>query len=227
MASPAIVNSLEAAWTYDTKLIGSPVPDAPPVAVFVTASRTRFSSVIPPHVKGLTMRMQTGEDFVILVHNDSVRAYSRHEVMHLVSFRAWGFPGPSATWLVEGVATFADGRCQGTTINAVARDILSQANAPTMQDVTHKFFDLMLDDRARAYVLAGTLTGYLWETRGVGAVKALWQGKDTLTALPTRVGSVGGAFLVDPAEAWRSYVRHAADTAAGISAASLRRFGCG
>ena len=221
----AILDSLEAAWTHDSALIGTSVPQAPPVSVFVTASRTRFSAMLSPQNRGVTTWTPEGFDLIILIHNDSVRAYTRHEVMHVISRRAWCQNARSAYWLVEGLATFADGRCQATTIDAAAREVLARAPATTIQDVTRKFLELAQDSRTRAgaYVLAGTLTGYLWETRGAAGVKALWQGTDTLSTEPSRTTT----FLVDPTDAWHAYVKRVAGGRPGITDESLRRFGCG
>lgn len=117
-----MLDSLEVAWTSAVALLASPVADEPRANVFVTATTTRFQ--VPPATKGATTRSSDGADVIILVRNDSVRAYVRHEVMHLVSRRAWGRPSASVAWLIEGLATFVDSTCQTSTINVAARDFL-------------------------------------------------------------------------------------------------------
>src|SRR5262249_26718080 len=100
----AMGGSLEVAWIAATKLLRQVVSDTPRTNVFVTRSRTRFAGFLVPIGKGLTTRLQTGEHIILLIQNDSVRAYARHEVMHLVSMRAWGLPAKAGPWIVEGLA---------------------------------------------------------------------------------------------------------------------------
>jgi hypothetical protein len=218
-----MLDSLEAAWRHAVDLVG-PVRGEPRANVFVTASRTRFAPMMSPQNRGLTTGAPDGKDFIIIIHNDSVRAYTRHEVMHLVTGRAWGREVPTALWLTEGIATFADGRCQNTTIYAVARDILDGSPKLTVKDMTLRFGDMMIADRLRAYVLAATLVGYVMDTRGPDVVKAVWQGRATMDSLPTQKQSL---FNEDVDRGWREYVRRKAGSERGIDSLSLRRHACG
>jgi hypothetical protein len=215
-----MVDSLEAAWQSAVTLLGAPVADGPRIPVLVTASRTRFARLLEAEGKGLTTRMPGRGEIVLLVRNDSVRAYTRHEVMHVVSQRAWGWGIPGRVWLVEGLATFADGRCQTTTITAVARDLLRETPSVTAEEVAREFLSLKRVDRARAYVLAGTLVGSLWEDRGREGVRRLWQGLDTVTAAPRF--DAGG-----PTAVWHGYVMRHAASAPSLDTAAFRRLGCG
>jgi hypothetical protein len=215
-----MLDSLETAWQSAVALLGAPVTDGPRIPVVVTASRTRFSRLLEPQGKGLTTQMPGGGEVIILVRNDSVRAYTRHEVMHVVSGRTWGWAGPAGGWLIEGLATFADGRCQTTSITAVAQDLFRATPSVTAQDVARDFASLHRADRARAYVLAGTLVGSLWELRGREGVRRLWQGVDTLPATRRLDAS-------DPTAGWRGYVMRHAATAPSLDTAAFRRQGCG
>lgn len=82
--------------------------------------------------------------------------------------------------------------------------------------------------RARAYVLAGSLVGFLWNTRGRGGVRRLWQGTDTLMALSGgTIGPFGAGLAIDATADWRAYVDRAAGNTASIDSTTFRRFGCG
>lgn len=215
-----MLDSLETAWQSAVALLGAPVADGPRIPVLVTASRTRFPRLLDAQGKGLTTRMPEGGEIIILIRNDSVRAHTRHEVMHVVSQRAWGWGSPARTWLVEGLATFADGRCQTTSITAVARDLFRATPSVTAQDVAQGFVSLWRADRARAYILAGTLVGSLWEGRGREGVRRLWQGVDTLTATSRLDAN-------DPTAVWHGYVMRHAATARSLDTTAFRRLGCG
>jgi hypothetical protein len=222
-ASPTqMLDSLEAAWMYAITLVGAPVAESPRVQVLVTTSRTRFPRLLSPQTKGLTTLMPRGGEVIILVANDSVRALTRHEVMHVVAGRAWGPSAPSSgVWLIEGLATFADGRCQGTTIAAVGRDILKLEPTLSAEALMSRFEDMWKTDRGRAYVLAGTFVGSLWESRGRDGVRRLWQGSDTL-----KHSSFPGS-RDDLTTEWRAHVRRAAGTSPGLSPAAFQRWSCG
>lgn len=217
-----MLDSLEAAWVHAVALLGAPVAVTPRIHVLVTASRTRFPRLLTPQAKGLATWMPNGGEVIILVANDSVRALTRHEVMHLVAQRAWRPAAPSRTWLSEGLATFADGQCQGTTIMAVGRDLLQVQPALTVDHVMTHFIELWQTDRGRAYVLAGTLAGFLWESRGRAYVQRVWQGEDLMH--PPGAFPVSGDALT---REWRAHVARAAGAAPGIDPAAFGRAACG
>jgi hypothetical protein len=217
-----MLDSLEAAWMHAVTLLGAPVTEFPRVQVLVTASRTRFPRLLSPQTKGLTTRMPGHGEVSILVANDTVRALTRHEVVHVVSQRAWGPAAPSSgAWLIEGLATFADGQCQGTTIAVVGRDILQMQPTLTAEELMSRFNEMWKTDRGRAYVLAGTFVGSLWESRGRDGVRRLWQGSDTL-----KQSSFPG-LRDDLTSEWRAHVRSAAGTSPGLSPAAFQRWACG
>ena len=218
----ATTDSLESAWVASVTLLGQVVPELPLVYVFVTRSRTRFAGLVSPEAKGLTTRLRGGDDVIILVRNDSVRSYTRHEVMHLVSFRAWGSPGESGAWLAEGLATFADGRCQSSTVQAVSRDLLAARPMLRLHDVVDNFVPMWRTDRAVAYVLAGSLVDYLWFSRGRDGVRLLWTKRDSLVDAGILPGAGG-----EQTAGWRRYVARAAAGAPTLSPEAFRRAGCG
>jgi hypothetical protein len=222
IALNAMVDSLEVAWSAATRLLDQPLADESRDHIFVTRSRTRFAGLVSPEAKGLTTRLRSGEYITILVRNDSVRAYTRHEVMHLVSWRAWGMPGASRAWLAEGLATFADGRCQTSTVLAVSRDLLAARPMLRAQDVIDNFVAIWRTERAAAYVFAGSLVDYLWASRGRDGVRRLWSGSDTLTDVGALPGT-GGALTSE----WRAYVVRKAEGRPGLTTTAFLRAGCG
>ena len=217
----ATIDSLEAAWDAAVRLIGQSVAETAHAYVFVTASRTRFAGFVPPEARGLTTRLRSGDDVVFLVQNDSVRAYVRHEVMHLVSMRAWGAPRGGA-WLLEGLATFADGKCQSATVLAVARNLLEARPQLRAQDVVEQFLEMARMERGATYVLAGSLVDYLWSSRGREGVHRLWAGRDSLSDVGVLPG-LGGELTA----AWRTHVTRKAGSSAGLSPSALMRRACG
>jgi hypothetical protein len=209
----ALLDSLEAAYAHASRLLGVALGAHQPVPVLVTRSRTRFSKFLAPFGKGVANVGGAPEgDFILLVHNDSVRAYVCHEVMHLVAHRAWG--PAAAHWVTEGVAVWADGRCQGTSVLAVARDLLREEPGLTAADLAARFTHRLGPDaasRAREYTLAGSLVAFVAERGGRAGVQAVWR-----RGIPTgrALEPWGADSLAAP---WRR----------GIPPKALARFGCG
>ena len=217
-----MLDSLETAWTSALELLGARYVDETRIPVFVTRSRSRFGRLVPPEAKGLTTSLTGGGDVMILVQNDSVRAHTRHEVMHLVSRRAWGASRRYGPWLIEGLATFADARCQTSSIRAVGRDLLASRRSVVADDLLTNFVPMWRSDRAAAYVLAGTFVDYLWASRGRDGVHRLWQGIDTLSDAAMVPGLAG-----ELTSGWRAHVARVAGSSAGLDTAAFRRLGCG
>jgi len=221
----AMRDTLEQAWAAAIQLIHTPVSDTPPVTVFITSSRTRFPHLLPPEAKGYTISTPTVGDLVILVDNDSVRARSRHEIMHVVVRRAWGSASPFAGWVNEGLAGYADGRCQATTMIAAGRDILHYLPKVTIREVTDPVMAMFTTDRANAYVLSAALVAFVWETGGRDAVRELWRARDPNVV--TRQLESAGDSSSDATRRWREWVTHRAGSDPRIDTAAFHRNDCG
>lgn len=225
----ALLDSLDAAWRHNAQLLGVTALDSTPITVFVTRTASRFPQHLTPVTKGAAGRSLDGRDLIVLVYNDSVRAYTRHEVMHVLARRAWGLgPAQDGEWLREGLATFADGTCQGAPLLTVARDVLRREPALTIDGVHRDFPALHRSQRAAAYVVAGSIVAYLWATRGRAGVARLWRGADSLTVAQVTIPGLGtrGSQSAED-RAWRYYVESAAGASLGLAEIAFARLGCG
>jgi hypothetical protein len=214
-----LLDSLEDAWTHASRLLGTPT-DRSPITVLVTLLPERFPNLLVQSSRGIARQTNAGGDLIILVHNYQVRPFSRHEVAHVVARRLWG--APSAAWVNEGVATWADGRCQGTTILAVARDLLRADPELTAAELPARFKNsriAMLGPRFRAYILAGSMISFVYDKGGAQALHALWIG-----GIPPAEFAIPGETL---SVAWRRYVERRAASKPGLLVAALDSRGCG
>ena len=213
----ALIDSLETAWRDGLAILESPEPDLPRITVLVTRSRHRFAPTMSPTNKGIAIAAQSDGETILLVHNDSVRLYARHEVMHTLSRRAWG--GSPPWWIMEGIAVVADGRCLGSSSMAVARDVLRAKPELTAGVFAKSFRDMVREDLASAYVLAGSLVSFLRARGGMPLVRQAWTLEPDLIDLP----ATSDLTRTD----WRTYVERATVGQPGIRLDSLARFGCG
>jgi hypothetical protein len=220
LSSAKFLDSLEDAWTHDSALLGAYGIDQLPVAVLVTHSPSRFPAVLVSSNRGVVRRDNLGGDVIILVHNDSVRAFTRLEVMHVIQRRLWGSPGPP--WVDEGIATFADGRCQSTTVLAVARDLLHAEPGLRASDLAERYrtgAGPLLGRRIRAYALAASFVNFVYDRGGAEALHVLRRDGSPPSRLFPAMDS-----LTEP---WRTYVEHAAAGKPGLSPSALDAGGCG
>ncbi len=209
----AFIDSLETAWRDNVALLESPEPDIPKVSVLVTRSRHRFAGVMSPTNKGISIAAQNDGETIFLVHNDSVRLHARHEVMHTLSRLAWGTS--QNWWIMEGLASAADGRCLGSSSMAVARDVLRAKPELTPGEFVRSFRQLVTEHLSSAYVLAESLVQFLRSRGGLTLVRQAWTSE---------------ADLVDQAstsDQWRAFVEAATTGQAGVRADSFARLGCG
>jgi hypothetical protein len=213
----ALIDSLETAWRDGLAILQSPAPDIPRITVLVTRSRHRFGPTMSPTNKGIAIAAQSDGETILLVHNDSVRLYARHEVMHTLSRHAWG--ASQQWWAMEGIAVVADGRCLGSSSMAVARDVLRSKPELTSGAFAKSFNVLVREDLASAYVLAGSLVSFLRARGGVPLVRQAWTLGVDLLDLP----ATSDLTRTD----WRTYVESATVGQPGTRPDSLARFGCG
>ena len=213
----ALIDSLETAWRDGLAILESPEPEIPRITVLVTRSRHRFGATMSPTNKGIAIAAHSDGETILLVHNDSVRLYARHEVMHTLSRRAWG--GSPPWWIMEGIAVVADGRCLGSSSMAVARDVLRAKPELTAGVFAKSFREMVREDLASAYVLAGSLVSFLRARGGMPLVRQAWTLEPDLIDLP----ATSDLTRTD----WRTYVERATVGQPGIRLDSLARFGCG
>ncbi len=235
----AMLDSLEVGWTNANRILGTAVSLSERVPVFVIPSPSTVH-LPDPAMRGAAQTHKGGE-IVFIIHNDSVKPYTRHEVMHVITRAAWGGPASrDNVWMVEALGQLADGVCQGVPNVVAARDIMRWSPIKTAFDFTTRFYQSIKIDRAGTYVLAGSMLEYLWNTKGPDVVRDVWRSRDPVakafttpstSSLASMSGSLTGSappipVFDDPTPAWRTWVLRTAGDKAGLDSASYRRYGC-
>lgn len=142
---------------------------SPILDIFYIRSRDRMQEIIGMKAKGFTdYRSRT----ILLVYNDSTRAYHNHEVMHAVALGLWGFPADSNHCFIEGMAVHADDPCLGYPVHQIAAYLLHERQLIPF-DVLFNNFRKQKD--MPSYMEAGSVMQFLLETYGHRKVKELWQ----------------------------------------------------
>lgn len=218
-----VLDSLEEAFAHSTALLGATPQQTTPVPVIVTTSPTRFAPLLSLSTKGFRGILEDGSSFIILVVNDSVRPYTRHEVMHDVSFKLWGATHEGGSWMSEALATYADGQCQNVANIVVARDLLKRNPTLTMEELAERFWAMSALDKHATYVLGASVIGFLWQAGGRETVRRVWQNGEW----PSASALGGSPPASDLNSRWRAYVARTAGSRAGLDPDRLTRNGCG
>jgi hypothetical protein len=92
----------------------------------------------------------------------------------------WG-PTHAGPWLVEGLAVWAAGPCQGFSNDELAAGSLANHRLPSLSDLAGRFRQL---DETIAMPQAGSVVGFLIEREGLAAVRDRWRLSQHSTAHP-------------------------------------------
>ena len=184
----SLTRRLPAALAHAQRMVNAGPLDGP-LHVFFIESREQMHRLTPARATGMA---QGSSRTVVLVTNPEWRAFERHELMHVVSLRAWGDPAPGNDWMVEGLAQAADGRCNAWSNGEVLRGLVRQSGWIPFNDVLERFRQ---QPDLRAYLQAAAFTEFLLKEHGVATVRSLWSagsradsrvGSETLAAAEAR-----------------------------------------
>lgn len=187
----------------------------PAIDLFFIESRAQMDSLVGVPVTGFAHRDARA---VFLVTNPTWRSFERHELMHVLAHHLWGPAAEPDAWIVEGLAQFADGRCGGHSIHAVARAI-TESNGPIpLDELAVRFREF---DDLSAYLQAASMVGWLYESYGRDTVRRIWS--SGLDALPATVG-MSAAELTN---AWYDWLERSASVVPGEELRTIQTKGCG
>ncbi|MDP3909395.1 MAG: hypothetical protein Q8Q14_03305 [Gemmatimonadales bacterium] len=202
----SLVRLAEAARRDNLALLGVEAFDDT-IDVFFIERRDQMDALVGAPVTGFAHRAARA---AFLVTNPDWRAFERHELMHVLAHHVWG-PAAEA-WIEEGLAQFADGRCGGYSVDAVAYALAQGGGSVPMDTLVERFRRL---NDLTAYLQAASMAGYVYERHGRDALRAVWQrGAGALTE---------EAF----AESWWRWVRDRAQPVPADALTTIRRKGCG
>jgi hypothetical protein len=195
--------------------------------VFYVSSRAEMKTIAGGAYSGKSDAAALG---VVLVAANGWRPAHRHEIMHVLSLRAWGYPGTNAwtdpaptpaiwrqgAWLREGLAAAAEQLCGAYTYRGFAAQMQTEGQLFPL-DTLRDAFDRP-DDLA-TYVQAGSLVQYLLQRFGEPRFRELWRdaGRD--------VQRIYGESAASIESDWHALLRMTSDPRPP-SVAALRSQGC-
>lgn len=180
--------------------------DAAPIEVFLVDTRAEMQQLVGRPLGGM---VQSGERTALLVYNETYSPFLVHELTHLYTHHHWGAPR-TGRWISEGIAALAGGDCQGHTLAALVKGLHDDRKLRPWPDLIARFDSI---DEVAGNLQAASMVEFLWQQRGLRAVRNLWMTEDWQPAPELE-------------RAWAAHVASAAG-AARLDLPRLRERGCG
>jgi hypothetical protein len=140
-----------------------------PAHVFFLDSRETMQRLTERPLMGF---VQAGEPTGVFVYTRGYHtgALLRHELTHLLTFQYWGTPRVDR-WLVEGIAVWAGGLCQGYAPDELTAGGRARGRFASLTELGTRFRELPEDV---AMPEAGSITGFLVRREGLRGIRERW-----------------------------------------------------
>lgn len=137
----------------------------------------------------------TEKGIIYFVDKDPFHLPLKHELMHALSWRLWGYP--KQLWISEGIAVFASSTCGGHDLHVLANALQKENRLVPFSSFTDSFDLRSLDPSLQA----ASLVKYIYETHGVQALKGFWRDgwKDAFQQV--------GKTPLELEKEWKDYIR--------------------
>jgi len=152
------------------QLLDMPKPDKP-FYLLMLDSRDEMEQVVGMRVKGVA---STGHALTVLVYNENIRPYVRHELFHLLVYDYLSYP--SNRLLDEGGAVFCDNQCleYENPISTINRYLYDSKQWFILNDLINDFSAKARENDLIAYLQSAFVFRYLYENYGMAKMKRLW-----------------------------------------------------
>lgn len=134
--------------------------------IFIVNSRPRMKELIGRETNGYAW---ANTKVVCFIVSQTIIAAGAHELMHVMSRNTW--TGKPATWIVEGLAVYADDAWYRYELHQLCKHLLTEKKLVPIEKLLDGFkgsHDMI------TYPQSGSFVKYLYETYGVEKVKELW-----------------------------------------------------
>ncbi|HYN81853.1 MAG TPA: hypothetical protein VES88_10160 [Gemmatimonadaceae bacterium] len=212
--APSLADSVEQARkTALSTLEESDLPGEPKIEVFLLDTREDMKRITGRTISGFAL---PGELTAVFAAGPGYKPLIRHELTHAISFVRWG-ELRGGQWRSEGVATLAQGNCQGHSTDEIAAGYLTSGKLPSVASMLHDFRGI---GELQGYIGAASFADHLRRRYGIATLRALWQGRAPDSLTNDLAKADGG----NAEREWRAALRGIAP--ANLDSARLYREGC-
>ena len=139
--------------------------------MFLLTGRTA-TGIAQPHINTL---------YVVVDSSEKVKPPIKHELMHLIAMKEWGYPHYNSTWINEGLAAFAENNCNEYNVAQIYRYFMDTDKLVHIDSLTTAFYyqPEMIAYHQSAYVAQHLLNNY-----SIAQFKRLWsEGFDSFESI--------------------------------------------
>ncbi len=104
-------------------------------------SRQEMKEITGRTASGISIAESKIVYLVVNGDDKEVKTPVKHELMHLISMRSWGYPHTSSYWMNEGLAAFAENNCNGYNDEEIYRYLSAKGMLLPMTDLTNSFYN--------------------------------------------------------------------------------------
>lgn len=144
--------------------------EAPEIKIIYFDAREKLRPFINMAPKGIAL---PDAYTLLLVANDSTRAYHTHEMMHVLSWHSFGgYAATPADWIQEGFSVYADNPCLGYPVHAIAAYFYHTKQLIPLQKMIYEFRSL---SDMHAYMQVGSVVAFIIHEFGLEKLALLWK----------------------------------------------------
>jgi hypothetical protein len=188
---------------------------APVIDLFYLDSREKMIPALGSQPAGWSEHQS---NTVLLACNENLRAFHRHEIMHVLSMNLWKLPPLLESWLLEGLAVYADAPCAGYSLHEIAAHLQRENKLISLYSLVLRFHK---QEDLRAYMQSGSFVQFLFETYGREKFRRLWE--RGVTHLP----EITGKGYRETEMEWREFLKKFVPAHSDVDWDTLIEEGCG
>lgn len=166
-------------------------PAYPPrIEIFFFSTPAEYAYALNHKKHGVSLAI---DQIACFIFSRIFQGYSRHEIAHVISINLWG---PSALWMEEGFAAWADESFQDKDFHLQAKELLATDSFIAPKTLMKKFEKY--DGEWRRFVEAASLLRFIKEQYGIAAIKSSWKAKTI---------SIPGVTETEVLDAWMAFLK--------------------
>jgi hypothetical protein len=166
----ALGERAEKALADNLQLLGSPTYPRLPIYLVFVSSRPEMMQLVGQPGGGYA---EPAEDSAFFVASPTGSIPLRHELMHVLSFGAWGQPAQPEAWVVEGLGTLAPGRCGSYSLHQLAAALADEGRlVPLDTLLQYTYADT---DEVVIYAESASFLDFVHERYGAAVIRRIWQ----------------------------------------------------
>jgi hypothetical protein len=163
-----LISSCQNAVKSDLAIIKLP-EFADSITIRFVSSRQEMKKYTDIRASGITLLHP--KIVYLLTDKKGEGAPIKHELMHMILTASWGYPHQTSSWMNEGLAAYAENRCNGYNDEQIYRFLSDSKLSVPVESLTSDFYR---EPEMIAYHQAAFIAQYLLASYGPKKFNELW-----------------------------------------------------